>query len=123
MKTNIIIGFALLIAGLFSACEKEYFKPVDSGPATGTMSFSKDVVPILNTKCSLSGCHSGSVPPNLSDSKAYGSLVDGALVDTLTPETSILYLKITTNMPPTGKLPTGDISRILLWIKQGAQEN
>lgn len=123
MKKNIFIGLVLLlIAGLFPACEKEYFKPSNDIP-TGPMSFSKDIVPILSGKCSISGCHQGSVPPNLSETKAYLNLVDGGLVDTLSPLTSILYLKITSNMPPTGKLPSGNINRILLWIQQGALEN
>jgi hypothetical protein len=123
MKTKIIIGLALLIAGVFTACEKEYFKPTSSISDNTIISFSKMVVPVLTTKCAISGCHQGAVPPNFSESTAYTNLVDGALVDTLNPTKSILYVKLTSNMPPTGKLTADDLKKFLLWIKQGAQEN
>lgn len=73
------------------------------------------------SECAGSGCHEGTAAPNLTTGKAYTNLVDGAYVDTLNAEQSILYLKLNSNMPPGGKLPAGDIAKILLWIKQGAQ--
>jgi hypothetical protein len=120
-----IIGLALLVAVTFSACEKEYFK-TEAVPVVNladTLSFSNVLVPILVKDCATSGCHSGSVPPNLSADKAYSSLVDGALVDTANAESCVLMVKLNSNMPPSGKLPAGDIQKFLIWIKQGALNN
>ncbi len=91
------------------------------------VSFSNDIVPILNQSCNQSGCHaSGDIDPDLSEEQAYESIVDDNLVDPDDPEGSDLYLHLTgTNllMPPAGKLPDTQISLVLAWIKQGAKEN
>lgn len=120
------VGFLFLILTQITGCEYNYFEPVTLSDQD-TVSFAKDVLPILHNHCQGSGCHvSGGVTPDLSDDYAYSSLTDGGYVDTLNPEQSTIYLRLTASikyMPPSGKLPELSIQRILQWIKQGARDN
>jgi len=115
------IAILFIITGIFGSCQKEYFKKAVIDPNT-PISFSQDLQPILTSKCASSGCHDRSVPPNLLDGKAYMSLWDGGHIDTLKPDESILMIKLNTNMPPQ-KMPASEISKFLIWMKQGAKEN
>jgi hypothetical protein len=124
MKTTVksILSF-LFLAGILYSCQKEYFPPVEISE-NQEVSLSKDLVPVFSANCSMSGCHSGAVPPDLTATNAYTSLVEGAQVDTLNPEQSLIYKRINGGgMPPGGKLPAKDIQLVLQWIKQGAHDN
>lgn len=121
MKLRIVVLFAFFVALIFSACQKEYFKTAQISSAD-TISFSKDLLPIMESKCAASGCHSGSAPPNLLTDKAYSALVDGGLVDTANPDKSVLMTRLNKDMPAT-KLSPGEIQKFQIWIKQGALEN
>ena len=95
---------------------------------TTTVSFSKDIVPILNTSCAVSGCHGGSVAPNLSSATAYNALQNGNLINTATPASSEVYLWLTGKRAvamPAGKAnnPSNINALMLAWIKQGAKNN
>lgn len=93
---------------------------------TDNISFSKDIIPIFSQSCNGSGCHNGSIAPNLSPSTAYNALMNGNYINTGSPETSELYLWMTgkksTPMPLSGPNATYN-AKILAWIKQGAQNN
>ena len=119
----VMIGFILSL----NSCRKDYFIPVKISESD-TLYFSTDIQPIFNGDCLGSGCHSvnGGVAPFLEQDLAWDNLIYGNYVDTLNPESSILYQRIdaTSNiMPPAAKLPSGDIQKILIWIKQGALNN
>jgi hypothetical protein len=121
---KIILYLAIIIAAamLPTGCGKDYFPPVDLGDQP--ISFSQDLVPIFTKSC-LGGCHPGQNTLNLEAESAYDNLIDGNYVDTLKPEQSLLYKRVGPggNMPTGGKLPAVEIQKILLWIKQGAQNN
>jgi hypothetical protein len=121
MRLIIIAAFCCLIAMPLSFCEKKYFKPVAVDPNL-PVSYSKEIKPLFESKCAVSGCHNGAVVPNLLPDKCYASLMEGGYVDTLKPDESLLMIKLNTNMPPE-KLAAGDINKVLVWIKQGAREN
>ena len=114
-----------------SACTYEKIEPVKDCGLPETVSFSADVLPILNANCSTVGCHSGNFPEggfDLADSVAYKELTHpgSGYVDTLNPSFSILYaqMKSTSNpMPPTGKLDDCKLELILKWIQQKAKNN
>jgi hypothetical protein len=128
-----IIGIGFLVAFAFiltiSGCTKNTSFVIDNSPAvTGTVSFAKDLQPILTNSCATAGCHSGSVAPNLSDASAYTALKSGTLLNTATPENSDVYLWITGKRTPA--MPLGGIKNpsnlnaiMLAWIKQGAKNN
>ena len=118
-------AFMLTLVG----CTKTTSVLLDNSPAvTGTVSFSKDIVPLLTKNCAISGCHSGSVAPNLSSTLAYNSLKSGNYVSTSSPSTSLVYLWLTgkesATMPMGATNNPSNINALMLaWIKQGANNN
>jgi hypothetical protein len=119
----LLFGCTFLVIG----CYKNKTVYFDTTEITRTVSFSKDLVPIFNKSCSLSGCHtSGGQSPNLTDANAFNSLIIGNYVNKANPEASLIYLKMTgkkgTPMPPAGSNKDYN-SLVLAWIKQGANNN
>ena len=88
-----------------------------------------DIVPVFNTSCSKSGCHSsGGIKPDLSADKVYNTLINGNYVDQANPESSSIYLWLTgkkaTSMPVGEANNPSNINQLVLaWIKQGAKNN
>ncbi|MBS1668988.1 MAG: hypothetical protein JST58_16555 [Bacteroidetes bacterium] len=127
------IGLPLLVIAMgwvaIIGCTKTVTVLEDNTPAvTKTVSFSKDLVPILGSSCAKSGCHSGSVAPNLSSATAYSALVNGNYINIATPEKSIVYLWLTGKeaaaMPLGSSNNPSNINGLMLaWIKQGAKNN
>lgn len=131
---NIILkiagGFCLFL--LFIACESEKRQePVAELPEV--VSFTDHIVPVFEGTGvgveitgkgrDCTGCHSGSVPPDLTAENAYLNLTSGGFLDLDVPESSKLYVK----MAPGGSMYKYtndiDVEYILEWIKQGALEN
>jgi hypothetical protein len=91
---------------------------------------------IFDQSCALSGCHNGSVSPNLTTDAAYGNIVsfpsdqkpDLSRIEPGDPGMSYLYLKITGDNSiigarmPNGRPPlsTAKIETIRIWIENGA---
>ena len=129
LHKKIIIGF---LAGftmlLLIGCYKDKTVIFDTGEEiTRTVSFGSDILPILNSSCNTSGCHSaGGISPDLSAVNAYTSLSNGGYLNSSDPQTSELYLWMTgkkgTPMPTTGVNKDYN-ALVLAWIKQGAQNN
>ena len=112
-----------------NGCTKDTTVIIDNTPAvTKTVSFSKDIEPILTKSCALSGCHSGSIAPDLSAATAYTALVNGNFINKGTPESSVVYLWLTgkeaITMPAGSANNPSNINGLMLaWIKQGANNN
>jgi hypothetical protein len=92
------------------------------------VSFSKDLIPIFNAKCSTVGCHDQSgYDPVLTSDVAYQRLMliaPSYYVDTLSAATSRLYLKLTEQgSSHLGRTTPQENKKILDWIKQGAKNN
>lgn len=93
------------------------------------MSFSKDVLPIFQSKCIA--CHGLVISfkgVSLTSYEAVmNTVVEGQpIVRPGDPNSSLLLqvlLRGTSVMPPTGQLPEGKINLIEKWIAQGAQDN
>jgi hypothetical protein len=131
--SKIIIGIGLFLVMAFiltiSGCSKTTTVLVDNSPAiTETVQFSKTIIPIFSKSCATSGCHSGSVAPNLSDATAYNALVTGNYLNLTNPAGSDVYLWLTGKKSATMPLgsannPSNINALILAWIKQGAKNN
>ncbi len=127
MKNILKYSFFLFSIVLFalSSCQYDKYKAPTEQPAN--VSFQKDLIPIFNQSCNMSGCHAtGSISPDLSSANAYSSLTTGDLLDLKTPEMSELYLRMTDQknpMPPGGILSTTQTNKVLEWIKEGAKNN
>ncbi len=118
-----LAGFTML---LFIGCYKDKTVLFDTGEEiTRPVSFTGDIVPILNSSCNITGCHStGAKLPDLTEVNAYNSLT--GFINTGDPQSSELYLWMTgkkgTPMPVSG-INKDYNALILAWIKQGAQNN
>lgn len=113
-----------------------------AGGAGGSGMLDPCMAPLMMSKCSLVGCHGGSIqsagldlspaalaqPQGLVDKMNKGDPAGGCMasvgkiIDAQRPEQSLLYTKITTPtcgvaMPPTGKLPPAEAECVLNWIK------
>ena len=117
-----------MVANL-SGCYKTATLLVDNSPAiTTAVSFSTDIQPILTNNCAKSGCHNGSISPNLTSGNAYNSLVNGNFINTSTPANSLVYLWLTGKEAATMPLgasnnPSNINAYMLAWITQGAKNN
>lgn len=128
----LLIGIGIL----FTSCESVQLEKVEAARLQG-ITFEDSIVAILDNSCSYSGCHDGTIPPDLTASKAYNALKLGGLIDAdfsaaattedsleIAKETKLFNLiKVDANnpMPPTsaGKdkfLTTHDRDMILSWI-------
>ena len=72
--------------------------------------------------------HHYKISPYLTPAEAYYELISGGYVNTISPEQSLLYLKVSgtkagVRMPQSGNLSDYDIKKILDWIKFGAPNN
>jgi hypothetical protein len=130
------VSFFLLFLLLFlSGCY--YDKPVVVTPVQTCnnipeiVSFKNIIVPIFNTNCSTSGCHSGSSPKgnlNLEAPVAYMQLTrrGSGYTDTINPANSILYNSLSSNsnlMPPSGMLDACSIEMVRKWMQQKTKNN
>lgn len=131
MKNKINLLFVLVVPVLFS-CKNDKGKIVEPSCNTpATVSFNSDIVPLFNTYCNTSGCHSGTNPAgnlDLTAASAYTALTNpsSGYIDTIHPTYSVLYAQmnsISNPMPPTGKLNKCKIELILTWIQQKAKNN
>lgn len=112
-----------------------------TNPAPSEVSFSSDIQPILNLNCV--GCHvAGGAAGSyliLTSADSYLNLVNQSskqnsfwkLVIPFKPDSSLLYLKISSSNPPVGnRMPSGgsalnasSIVAIKNWISNGAKNN
>ncbi len=136
------VTVGLLACGL--ACQESLQDSEPPPPRGGTVSFEQDLVPLLRTACT--GCHSpggsaaiSGIPMILTADQAYDAIVaqpsvqDPAwtLVVPGDAESSLLYLKVSSDTPPVGVrmprfspvLSATQIGLIRDWIDQGALNN
>jgi len=117
-----VILLSVFILSFLSACEKDYYQT--KVVITDSVSFSVDIVPLLESECAISGCHvTGLVAPDLTPANSYDQLTLLGYVDTTNAEESILYKRIIKDMPPSGLMTQEEIAYVLAWIEQGAQNN
>jgi hypothetical protein len=125
-KVSVMMLGISFLSLYFVSCYKDVTIPREI-EITREVTFSGDIVPLLNKSCNNAGCHSsGGVPPNLTADNAFNALSTGGYLDTSTPENSELYLWMTGNrslpMPTSGPDPEYN-ALVLAWIKQGANNN
>jgi len=130
-KVLLIAIILIVIIVVMIGCQKNTTVtiPVVAKTVTKTVSFSKDLIPILTTNCAMSGCHvTGGHAPNLTEASAYNSLIGGSYVNKTEPEKSIVYMRLIGKLTPAMPLgkdqnPSNIEGLILAWITQGANNN
>jgi hypothetical protein len=127
MKSKLIIQLLIFTGMAFTtvmSCTYNEVLPVGLDP-NKEIFFSQDIIPIFENSCISSGCHNGTVSPDLRSASAYESLETGGYLNTEVPDQSELYLWMTEAkgpMPPLGANET-DNATVLQWITQGAKNN
>ena len=118
----------MLLALAFASCEYERVEPVEIDPEI-KISFNDEILPIFSTpvgnqkSCNSSGCHAtGYFAPDLTDENAYSSLFENDMIDTVTPENSVLYESMNSGTMQAYSTPEAT-ETILQWIEQGAKNN
>lgn len=91
----------------------------DSSFLSRTISYSQDVVPILQQNCI--SCHSGSAPQGGILLDTYQNVKNVASTGQLVG--AIKHSPGYHPMPPSGKLPDSSICIIETWVNQGMQNN
>jgi hypothetical protein len=127
LHNKIIIGFlAAFTMFLLTGCYKDKTVVFDTGEEiTRPVSFTADIIPIFNSSCNSSGCHSaGGKSPDLTTSNAYNSLTN--YINTGEPQSSELYLWMSGKKG--APMPLSGVNKefnalVLAWIKQGANNN
>ncbi len=115
----VVLGLLTLLTT--SCTYEELIKPKVEVP--DSVKFSINVIPILNSSCNTSGCHSkGGIPPNLAAADAYTTLTFFGYLDLENPEESELMKKITSGSMKQYATDQ-DRALILAWIEQGALDN
>ncbi len=123
MKIKVILFFFFAcIALIFNSCRHE--ADFSNAPI---VSFSKDVQPIIITRCAMNGCHSTYNHESLS-LLTYNDVME--IVKAGNSHSSKLYETITAlngekRMPPLpdNRLADNQIIKIMVWIEQGAKNN
>ena len=117
-----------LLVFLFFSCNKEQ---TEHCKIPAEVSFKNDIQPIFNLNCISSGCHAANKPAGGLNLESAGSYIEllgpkSGYIDTLNPNSSMLYISMTsaTNpMPPKGKLDDCTNQLVLKWIQQKAKNN
>lgn len=129
-KTAIVTGLVIItIIVAFSGCYKTVtIVPNPGSSITTEMSFAKDIIPIFEKSCAVSGCHAaGGKTPNLAPTLAFSSLTTGNYLKANDPDNSLLMLWLNgkkSPVMPVGSGPDPEINaKIYAWINQGAKNN
>lgn len=110
IKITKLLSLLSLLA-LYCACSKS-----SSGATSGTcdpnVSFSTQLLPLLNQKCNFSGCHDNNSAAALNN---YITVRDGA--------SQIKSSVVAGRMPRNGTLTAAEKSIITCWVDNGAKNN
>ncbi len=91
--------------------------------AAGVISFTEDVLPILQSNCAQAGCHDAITNESNLNTSSYTSLMSGSHKPTSL--TGSFYQTLTgaggEPMPPAGPLSSAQLQIIQKWIQQGSQ--
>ena len=119
-------GIVFLIAGCY---KDKSIVIIKTEEITTPVSFSKDIIPIFSSNCTMSGCHSsGGQVPDLTPNNARRTLLEQNLIDINDPPNSEVMGWLTGTIRPAMPLgastnPSNINALMLAWIKQGAKNN
>lgn len=109
--SNVGAGTYTITAKDENGCEAQSTVTVG---VSSTVSLASDIAPVLSANCAVSGCHNGTVFPNLS---ATNEIISNA--------SQILSRTSSGNMPPGSRqdLSQTQIDQIACWIEDGTKDN
>ena len=128
MKIFKLLFALVLVTFIFSGCKYDFLVPEDvpdpDDPNAEQMSFSQKIQPIF-VQNGCVGCHkTGGQMPDLTEGNAYSSINTSRYIDRNSPEESLIYNRPhPSNTGSHPKMTESQAATLLLWIKQGAQNN
>lgn len=115
----------MLLTVIFSSCKYEQIEL--SGELPQNVSFQTELIPIFNQSCNTIGCHNANgIWPDLSEGNAFEAITTSGQLDLDTPENSKLYMRMIdmqSPMPLSGILSKTQTDKVLVWIREGANNN
>ncbi len=108
-----IFGIILFLAGC-----KHTPEPKPQNTTCTPVSFSRDINPIIQQNCAISGCHNNGFANG--DFTLYSDLK--VKVDNGSFHNSVIDFNAP-KMPPAGKLPDAQLNLLQCWLNQGAPNN
>lgn len=121
-KSLIVTCICILTATGFTACRHD-----PEIPALPEVSFSNDVLLILNANCNFSGCHTNGGGGEAGSLETYDDVF--RQVEAYNANASNLFRVVSNHslqiMPPAPRSPLTNeqVKTIYLWIEQGAKNN
>lgn len=121
------LKFGLILLGILTfaaSCQyKAIIEPVVPPPdPNDTVYFSQQIEPIW-TEQNCTGCHPGTVPPDLTPGNSYNSITSMGLVNTVEPVESKIYYYPLPDGSHYAKYTSSQAALLLQWIEQGALDN
>jgi mono/diheme cytochrome c family protein len=117
-KFSLIAAFAFVGVWGMQSCQHEQM-----GDPNAAICFERDILPIFNSKCAMSGCHDAGTAAEGYDLSNYSKIVGDGIVKGK-PGKSEIYEEIEDGeMPPKGYTKLSDAEKQLLydWIADGAK--
>jgi hypothetical protein len=117
-KFLLIATFAFMGVWGMQSCQHEQM-----GDPNAAICFERDILPIFNSKCAMSGCHDAGTAAEGYDLSNYKNIVSDGIVKGK-PNSSELYEVVADNeMPPKGYTKLSDAEKQMLydWIADGAK--
>ncbi|HEY3371734.1 MAG TPA: cytochrome c [Prolixibacteraceae bacterium] len=119
MKKHNLFLILILFSLATISCKYDFVLPEVVAPVSN-VSFSQDITPIFEAKCTV--CHkTGVQAPDLTAANAYSQIVP-AFVNTASPETSVIYINASSGNHA-AKVSATQAAKILQWITEGAKNN
>jgi len=115
---SLIAVFAFVGVWGMQSCQHEQM-----GDPNAAICFERDILPIFNSKCAMSGCHDAGTAAEGYDLSNYKNIVSDGVVKGK-PNSSELYEVVADNeMPPKGYTKLSDAEKQMLydWIADGAK--
>lgn len=109
-----ILVLSVLLAGCYNDKE-ELLYPTASDCSSGNVSFSAEVLPIIQTRCAVSGCHDASSGNKGGPFTNYTQIKNKA--------SNIKFQVENRTMPQGSSLPASQIRLIRCWVENGALNN
>jgi hypothetical protein len=113
---RVLLVVAIIITVIFSSCEKTTLAEDENIPTN--VSYETQVLPLFHN---CYGCHGTGNTPDLTESNAYRSLIDGGYINIANPKESKIMQKLYGDHK--NYLKPDEVKIILGWITEGAKNN
>ncbi|MFM1897952.1 MAG: hypothetical protein RL577_192 [Bacteroidota bacterium] len=120
MRTFLLIVAVLAVA----SCKHESQNPDAPTGTADDICFERDILPIFQSNCAMSGCHDASTQADGVQLTSYSTIMNTGEIEPGKPNSSEAYREIANGkMPPYGYTPLSQAQKDLLykWIADGAK--